>query len=147
MSTSRSSTSAAPVVAFLSHERKPYSRMRFEEEAPTLGLATSWLDPKHFDLLVDSTDPRTFYRSRSLVPPAAFVPRTGSDTTMFSRAIVRQFESTPGVAVINSSGSIVTARDTSCLRPLACRSRAPCWLASHPTLRRWCVLSAGRRSS
>ena len=111
MSTSRSSTSAAPVVAFLSHERKPYSRMRFEEEAPTLGLATSWLDPKHFDLLVDSTDPRTFYRSRSLVPPAAFVPRTGSDTTMFSRAIVRQFESTPGVAVINSSGSIVTARD------------------------------------
>ena len=102
---------AARTVAFLSDERRPYSRGRFEEEARPLGLSVSWLHPQHFDLLVDSEEVKTFYRSRTLAVPDAFVPRTGSDTTMFARAIIRQMESTPGVAVINSSDAIVAARD------------------------------------
>lgn len=98
-------------VAFLSDERRPYSRIRFEAEAAALGLALAWLDPQHFDLLVDAGAPRTYYRSRPLSMPAAVVPRTGSDTTMFARAVIRQFESTADVVVINSSDAIVAARD------------------------------------
>ena len=98
-------------VAFLSDERRPYSRARFEEEAKALGLSVSWLDPQHFELLVDAAGAKTFYRSRALAAPDAFVPRTGSDTTMFARAIIRQMESTPGVVAINSSDAIMAARD------------------------------------
>jgi RimK family alpha-L-glutamate ligase len=104
-------TRTGSAVAFLSDERRPYSRARFEEEAKALALTVSWLDPQHFDLLVDAEEVRTFYRSRTLRTPDAFVPRTGSDTTMFARAIIRQMESTPGVAVINSSDAIMAARD------------------------------------
>lgn len=102
---------ATRTVAFLSDERRPYSRGRFEEEARALELAVSWLDPQHFDLLVDAAEVRTFYRSRAFGAPEAFVPRTGSDTTMFARAIIRQMESTPGVVVVNSSDAIMAARD------------------------------------
>jgi len=102
---------ATRTVAFLSDERRPYSRGRFEEEAKALELAVSWLDPQHFDLLVDAAEVRTFYRSRAFGAPEAFVPRTGSDTTMFARAIIRQMESTPGVVVVNSSDAIMAARD------------------------------------
>jgi RimK family alpha-L-glutamate ligase len=99
------------VVAFLSDEAKPYSRIRFIEEAGALGLSVSWLSPQHFDLLVDARSPRTYYRSRPFSAPAAFVPRTGSDTSMFARAIIRQMESTPGVIVVNSSEAVMAARD------------------------------------
>lgn len=102
---------AEHTIAFLSDERRPYSRVRFQEEAKPLGLTISWLDPQHFDLLVDADEVKTFYRSRPLTPPQAFVPRTGSDTTMFARAIIRQMESTPGVEVVNSSEAIMAARD------------------------------------
>ncbi|HEY5506326.1 MAG TPA: RimK family alpha-L-glutamate ligase, partial [Coriobacteriia bacterium] len=108
---SRSGAASHPTVAFLSSERRPYSRIRFEQEAPALGLSVSWLDPQHFDLLVDATAAKTYYRSRPLPVPEAFVPRTGSDTGMFARAIIRQMESTPGVTIINSSEAVVAARD------------------------------------
>ena len=90
---------------------RPYSRKRFEAEAPELGLRVSWLDPQHFDLLIDADAPRAFYRSRPFPTPAAFVARTGSDTTLFARAVVRHMESTPGVVVVNSADSIMCARD------------------------------------
>ncbi len=102
---------SALAVAFLSDERRPYSRVRFESESGALGLRVSWLDPQHFDLLVHSGEPRTYYRTRPLQVPAAVVPRTGSDTTVFARAVIRQFESTPGVLVVNSSDAIMAARD------------------------------------
>lgn len=100
-----------PVVAFLSDEARPYSRKRFEAEAPELGLATAWVDPQHFDLLIDADDPRTYYKARPFAPPAAFVARTGSDTTLFARAVVRHMESTPDVVVVNSAEAIMIARD------------------------------------
>lgn len=101
----------SPTVAFLSAEKRCYSRTRFEEEAAPLGMRVAWLDPQGFDLLVDAEVPRTFYRSRPFRQPAAFVPRTGSDTTLFARAIVRHMERPGGPAVINSSGAIMAARD------------------------------------
>src|SRR5450756_720148 len=54
MATSQHTSGMTPsVVAFLSDERKPYSRIRSVEEAGAFGLSISWLDPQHFDLLVD----------------------------------------------------------------------------------------------
>ncbi len=114
-----------PVIAFLSDERRPYSRGRFEEEAPDLGLSVSWVDPQHFDLLVDATTPRTYYRSRPFATPAAFVPRTGSDTTMFARAIIRQMESDSAVVVVNSSDAIMAARDKLLAHQLLAAARVP----------------------
>jgi RimK family alpha-L-glutamate ligase len=121
-STTRTSTST---VAFLSDERRPYSRVRLEEEAPALGLSVSWLDPQHFDLLVDAETPKTYYRSRPFPTPAAFVPRTGSDTTMFARAIIRQMETDPGVVVVNSSDAIMAARDKLLAHQLLAAARVP----------------------
>ncbi|MRS12247.1 MAG: RimK family alpha-L-glutamate ligase [Actinobacteria bacterium] len=100
-----------PTVAFLSMEKRPHSRARFEEEARGLGLRVSWLDPQGFDLLVDVESPRAFYKSRSFVQPAAFVPRTGSDTTMFARAVIRHMERPGGPVIVNSSAAIMAARD------------------------------------
>jgi RimK family alpha-L-glutamate ligase len=103
--------SASAEVAFLTSERDSYTRRRLQDEAGPLGLTTRWLDPQHFDLLVDPRSPETFYRNRRLRPPAAFVPRMGSDTTVFARAVIRHFESMPGVVVVNSSESIMRCRD------------------------------------
>src|SRR5450759_2433407 len=112
MATSQHTSGMTPsVVAFLSDERKPYSRIRSVEEAGAFGLSISWLDPQHFDLLVDERSPRTYYRSRPLSAPAAFAPRTGSDTSMFARSVIRQMESTPGVVVVNSSEAVMAAGD------------------------------------
>jgi RimK family alpha-L-glutamate ligase len=102
---------ADPVVAFLTEDRVSYSRTRFGQEAPALGLGTRFLDPQHFDLLVDAKAPRTYYRNRPLAMPAAFVARTGSDTTPFARAIIKQMEATPDVAVINTHDAVVRSRD------------------------------------
>jgi ribosomal protein S6--L-glutamate ligase len=90
-----------PTVAFLSTETNCHSFTRFKQEAPELGLRVEWLAPQHFDLLVDSAEPQVFYRSRRFTTPAAFIPRTGSDTTLFARAVIRQMECLTGVAVIN----------------------------------------------
>ena len=98
-------------VAFLSEEPRCYSRTRFEAEAINAGVRVSWLDPQHFDLLIDSSAPRTLYRSRTFPVPEAFVARTGSDTTTFARAVVRHMESTAGVVVVNSADAIMCARD------------------------------------
>ncbi len=101
----------APLITFLSNETRCHSRGRFEEEARGLGLATKWLSPEGFDLLVDAEKPRVYYRSRPFAAPAAFVPRTGSDTTLFARAVMRQIESMPGVVAINTSDAVMAARD------------------------------------
>ena len=125
MKSSKSHNSPKQLVAFLSIERRPYSRARFQEEAPALGLEMSWLDPQHFDLLVDAEAPKTYYRSRPLTAPDAFVARTGSDTTMFPCAIIRQMESTHGVVVVNSSDAIMASRDKLLAHQLLAAARVP----------------------
>lgn len=104
-------TRTAIDVAFLSEEERAHSRPRFQEEARGLGMSVKWLAPEHFDLLIDARDPRTYYRNRLLKPPAVFVPRTGSDTTLFGRAVIMQMESTPGTVVVNSSEAVMRCRD------------------------------------
>ena len=100
-----------PIIAVLTEDRASYSRTRFEEEAPHVGLLTRFLHPQHFDLLVDPRLPRAYYRSRLLAPPGVFMARTGSETTAFAGAIVKQMEAAPGVEVINTRDAIMRARD------------------------------------
>jgi ribosomal protein S6--L-glutamate ligase len=100
-----------PTVAFLSNEARPHSRRRFEEESASLGMRVAWLDPQHFDLLIDSSEPRAFYKARKFPSPHAFIARTGAETSLFARAVVQHMESTPGVIVVNSAESIMRARD------------------------------------
>ncbi len=116
---------AEPIVAFLAEERASYSRTRFEEEAPALGLRTRSLHPHLFDLLVDARAPKTFYRNRPIPAPAAFVPRTGSETTGFGRAVIEQMEATPGVAVINHADAIMRARDKLLAHQLLAKAHVP----------------------
>lgn len=111
MKTSQTSSARRPAVAVLAVERRGHSRTRFEQEADGVGLEVAWLDPQHFDLLIDSGESRTFYRSRAYGAPEAFMARTGSDTTAFARAIVGQMEAAPATAVVNSAEAIMTARD------------------------------------
>lgn len=99
-----------PVVGIMSDELKAYGNTRFKEEAAALGLSARILDPQHFDLVIHAEEPKTFYRNKRLAPPAVFLPRTGSSTT-FGRAVIKQMEATPGVAVINSSEAVMRCRD------------------------------------
>jgi ribosomal protein S6--L-glutamate ligase len=101
----------SPTIAFLTEESRPHSRKRFEEEAPELGVRIKWLHPQHFDLLIDADEPQIFYKSRKLAHPDAFIARSGAETTLFGRAIIREMESLPDVAVINSSEAIMGSRD------------------------------------
>jgi ribosomal protein S6--L-glutamate ligase len=100
-----------PTIAVLTEDRVSYSRTRFEEEAPAVGLRTRFLHPQHFDLLVDPRSPKAYYRSRLLGPPAVFMARTGSETTAFAGAIIKQMEAAPGVEVINTRDAIMRSRD------------------------------------
>lgn len=117
--------SGALTVAFLSDEKRPYSRKRFEQEAPSLGIRVSWADPQGFDLLIDAEEPRTYYRSRPYPMPRALVPRTGSDTTLFARAVIRHMESAPGLVVVNSSEAIMAARDKLLAHQMLAAARIP----------------------
>lgn len=117
--------SRTPVIGFLSLEPRPYSRRRFEEECAALGFSCAWLDPQHFDLLIDRSAPRTFYKARPFPAPAAFVPRTGSDTTLFARAVIRQMEATAGVLVVNSSDAVMRARDKLLAHQIFAEQRIP----------------------
>lgn len=99
------------MVAFLSEESRSHSRSRLSEEASGLGIRVAWLHPQHFDLLIDSSDPRVFYHARRMELPDAFMALTGADTTLFARAVIQQMESATGVAVVNSADAIDRARD------------------------------------
>ena len=98
-------------LAFLSKDARCPSRRRFLDEAAAFRLDVQWLQPEHFDLLVDADERRTFYWTHRLEPPASFVPCIGAESSLFSRAVITQMESTPGVVVVNPSVSIMAARD------------------------------------
>jgi RimK family alpha-L-glutamate ligase len=116
---------SAPLIAFLTEDRVSYSRSRFEQEAPGLDLSVRFLQPQHFDLLVDAAAPKTYYRNRPLPSPACFIARTGSDTTAFARAVIKQMEATPGVTVINTHDAIVRSRDKLLAHQLLAAAQVP----------------------
>jgi len=62
-----------------------YEVLRFQEVAKKIGIDLQVLQPRHFDLLVDSTDNwSTMYQVKKLDKPDLIIPRTGSETSYFT---------------------------------------------------------------
>jgi gamma-F420-2:alpha-L-glutamate ligase len=85
--------------------------MRFQQAAAAAGIRLDVLQPRHFELIVDSAEGwSAVYQGRKLPKPDLIIPRTGSETSYFTLAVLRHFER-QGVAMVNSSVSIEAVAD------------------------------------
>jgi gamma-F420-2:alpha-L-glutamate ligase len=85
--------------------------IRFQEVAGELGIDLSVLQPREFDLVVDSTNEwSAMYQDQRLDKPDLIIPRTGSETSYFTFAVLRHFER-QGVAMVNGSAAIEAVAD------------------------------------
>jgi gamma-F420-2:alpha-L-glutamate ligase len=85
--------------------------MRFQQAAAAAGIRLDVLQPRNFELIVDSTEGwSAIYEGRKLQKPDLIIPRTGSETSYFTLAVLRHFER-QGVAMVNSSTSIEAVAD------------------------------------
>ena len=85
--------------------------MRFQQAAADAGIKLDVLQPRNFDLIVDSAEGwSAIYAGRPLPKPDLIIPRTGSETSYFTLAVLRHFER-QGVAMVNSSTSIEAVAD------------------------------------
>ena len=95
---------------------------RFQEAAAKAGIELSVLQPRDFDLVVDSNDGwSAIYQGRKLPRPDLIIPRTGSETSYFTLAVLRHFEH-QGVAMVNGPAAIEAVADK--LQTLQILSRA-----------------------
>ena len=85
--------------------------MRFQQAAAAAGIKLDVLQPRNFELIVDSAEGwSAVYEGRKLSKPDLIIPRTGSETSYFTLAVLRHFER-QGVAMVNSSTSIEAVAD------------------------------------
>ena len=85
--------------------------MRFVEAAKTLDIELHVLKPSEFDLVVDSLGGwSAIYQGRELRKPDLIIPRTGSETSYFTLAVLRHFER-QGVAIVNPPAAIEAVAD------------------------------------
>lgn len=85
--------------------------VRFQQSARRLGIDLSVLDPRGFELVVDAgQDWSAVWRGRPLPRPDAIIPRTGSETTYFTLAVLRHFER-EGVRIVNRAAAIEAVAD------------------------------------
>jgi gamma-F420-2:alpha-L-glutamate ligase len=84
---------------------------RFQESAARAGIQLDVLQPRHFELIVDSSKGwSAIYQGRKLQRPNMIIPRTGSETSYFTLAVLRHFER-QGVAMVNSPTAIESVAD------------------------------------
>ncbi|MGQ0533774.1 MAG: ATP-grasp domain-containing protein [Caulobacteraceae bacterium] len=84
---------------------------RFQEAARALDIDLLVLKPGEFDLVVDSKDGwSAIYQGRELYKPDLIIPRSGSETSYFTLAVLRHFER-QGVAIANSPAAVETVAD------------------------------------
>lgn len=84
---------------------------RFQQAAADAGIRLDVLQPRRFDLVVDSAEGwSAMYERRKLAKPDLIIPRTGSETSYFTLAVLRHFER-QGVALVNSSTAIEAVAD------------------------------------
>jgi len=88
-----------------------YENRRLVESFNENGIETKLVHPDKFDLIVNKKDLTDIWSDgvKNSLPGAVLV-RTGSGSTYFSLAVMRQLESL-GIAVINSSSSIDMVKD------------------------------------
>ena len=88
-----------------------YEVLRFQEVARKIGIDLQVLQPREFDLLVDSTNNwSTMYQDKKLDKPDLIIPRTGSETSYFTLAVLRHFER-QGVLMVNRPAAIEAVAD------------------------------------
>jgi gamma-F420-2:alpha-L-glutamate ligase len=84
---------------------------RFQEAANAAGIRLDVLQPQKFELIVDPTEGwSAVYEGKRLAKPDLIIPRTGSETTYFTLAVLRHFER-QGVRMLNDSTSIDAVGD------------------------------------
>jgi gamma-F420-2:alpha-L-glutamate ligase len=84
---------------------------RFQESAQRAGIQLDVLQPRHFELIVDSAKGwSAIYQGRKLQRPNMIIPRTGSETSYFTLAVLRHFER-QGVAMVNGPAAIEAVAD------------------------------------
>jgi len=85
--------------------------IRFKEVAAASGVRLDVLNPRNFELIVDSAEGwSAVYEGRRLPKPDVIISRTGSETSYFMLAVLRHFER-QGVAMVNSSSAIEAVAD------------------------------------
>jgi gamma-F420-2:alpha-L-glutamate ligase len=85
--------------------------MRFQQAASEAGIRLDVLNPRHFELIVDGSEGwSAVYQGRRLPKPDLIIPRTGSETSYFTLAVLRHFER-QGVPLVNSSGAVEAVAD------------------------------------
>lgn len=85
--------------------------IRFKEVAAASGVQLDVLNPRNFELIVDSAEGwSAVYEGRRLPKPDVIISRTGSETSYFMLAVLRHFER-QGVAMVNSSSAIEAVAD------------------------------------
>lgn len=84
---------------------------RFMEAATRAGIDLRVLQPQDFELIVDSAHGwSAVHRGKALPKPDLIIPRTGSETSYFTLAVLRHFER-QGVAMVNSPAAIEAVAD------------------------------------
>jgi gamma-F420-2:alpha-L-glutamate ligase len=84
---------------------------RFVEAGKRRGIRMDALRPRDFELIVSSERAwRAEYAGGRLPRPDFIIPRTGSETTYFTLAVIRQFERM-GVPIINGAEAVEACAD------------------------------------
>lgn len=84
---------------------------RFQQAAAKSGIELQVLQPRNFELIVDSSEGwLAVYEGRKLPKPDLIIARTGSETSYFTLAVLRHFER-QGIAMVNSPAAIEAVAD------------------------------------
>lgn len=84
---------------------------RFQEAAARGDIRLDVLQPRNFELVVDPAHRwSAVYEGRRLEKPDLIIPRTGSETSYFTLAVLRHFER-QGVAMVNSPAAVEAVAD------------------------------------
>lgn len=85
--------------------------LRFQEAAHRSGVNLKILKPQHFDLIVEAgTEWSAVYAGERLAKPDVIIPRTGSETSYFTLAVLRHFER-QGVVLVNGPAAVEAVAD------------------------------------
>lgn len=85
--------------------------MRMQDEAKTMNIEVTVMNPDAIDLLVDSQgDWRAIYEGKTLGIPDVIVPRTGTETTYTGYSVMRFYERM-GVPFLNTPRVVETVAD------------------------------------
>ncbi|MDH5719953.1 MAG: RimK family alpha-L-glutamate ligase [Spirochaetia bacterium] len=97
-------------IFILSNNRSLYSTRRLFEEASKRNHAIRVLPPISLSMLIEKNNISLYYQKEKLRKPHAIIPRLGQRKTMYTQAVIRQFEML-GVHSLNGSQAIVRSRD------------------------------------